>query len=147
MNNSTRARKIGVEALKTNARRKVSINLSEQSLNKPQVEKLRIFYGVRSTAAAIERAISNAAARLALRDRDILENAVLDKLAIVKQLQAEDSNEKLPPKSEMVKIKAMNWEIIIIASQAPTSLDSSEALVNFCLKYSSEQMKALFGDT
>ena len=146
MNNSTRARKIGFEALKADARRKVSINLSEHSLNKSQVEKLRVFYGVRTTTAVIERAISNTAARLALSDCDILENAVLDKLALVKQLQPADSNEKPPPKSEVVKIKAMNWEIIIISSQAPISFNSSEALVNFCLKYSSEQMKALFGD-
>lgn len=145
MNNSTRARKIGFEALKADARRKVSINLSEHSLNKSQVEKLRVFYGARTTTAVIERAISNTAARLALSDCDILENAVLDKLALVKQLQSADSNEKPPPKKDVVKIKAMNWEIIIISSQAPISFNSSEALVNFCLKYSSEQMKALFG--
>lgn len=146
MNISTRAQKIGLTALKTSARRKIFITLSELSLNKSLIAKLRSFYGVTTTKAAIEHAISNSAARLALSDRDILENAILDKLSIVKQLQSADSHERLTPHSETVKVKAMNWEIIIIASQAPMSLDSSEALVNFCLKYSLEQMKTLFGE-
>lgn len=146
MNISTKAQKIGLEALKTSAQQKILITLSELSLNKPLIAKLRSFYGVKTTKAAIERAISNAAASLALRDRDIIQNAILDKLAIVKQLQPTDSHERIPPHSETVKVKAMNWEIIIIASQAPMSFDNGEALVNFCLKYSSEQMKTLFGE-
>jgi len=146
MNSSTRARKIGVEALKNNAKRKTYITISEPSLNKSLVEKIRVFYGVTTTKAAIERAISNAAARLALKDHDILENAILDKLEIVKRLQSSYSNERLLSKSGIVKAKAMNWEIIIIASRAPILFNSSEALVDFCLKYSSEQMKTLFGD-
>ncbi|WP_141218175.1 hypothetical protein [Bordetella genomosp. 11] len=146
MNISTRAQKIGLEALKNNARRQIFITLSALSLNKPLIAELRGFYGVRTTKAAIEHAISNAAARLARTDRDLLENAILDKLEFVKQLQSSDAHERLPSHSGKVKVKAMNWEIIIIASQAPMSFDNSEALVDFCLEYASEQMKTLFGD-
>jgi len=145
MNILTKAQKLGFDALVSNARKKVFIDINKLSLSKLPMKKLRSFYGATTTRAAIERAISNTAARLALKDCDILENAVFDKLAVVKQLQAADPHERLPPNEETVRVNVMNWEIIIIASQAPILFDSSDALVDFCLECESKQMKILFG--
>lgn len=148
MKTRTKMEKVGLHNLSQEAKEKLSISITEKSINLNNALKLKSFFGSSSIKSIIEQSIAHTASRLIIGDEDLLEHFNIDKLGFVKEIKFNEKFERKPLQNgeKLITVKLMAWQLIIIASLSKDKINKAEDLVNFCLATSLKSKKSLFGE-
>lgn len=144
----TKTEKLGLEKFSTVAREKLIITANRKSIDFSRAEKLRVFFGTGSLNIAIEKSISLVAARLLVEGADLLDSTKMDKVELVRDIQTASMCERhFSSRHDLVKFKAMTWELLVVVSQARILISTKEDLINYCLDESFVSLQTLFGES